>query len=86
MFLPSRSKELLTLPELQTEILSNCIKVLKPGGSLVYSTCTLSPVQNDGVVRMAIAKSFMEYGITVTIKYGSGYTYREASFRFQIFS
>lgn len=46
MFLPSRSKELLTLPELQTEILSSCIKLLKAGGSLVYSTCTLSPVQN----------------------------------------
>lgn len=71
MFLPSRSKELLTLPELQTEILSTCIKRLKPGGSLVYSTCTLSPVQNDGVVHMAICKTFMEDGITVTIKYGT---------------
>ncbi|KAG4067910.1 hypothetical protein HA402_010596 [Bradysia odoriphaga] len=72
MFLPSRSEELLKLPELQTDILSNCLRLLKPGGSLVYSTCSISPVQNDGIVRMAIAKAFIENNITVTVKDLSG--------------
>ncbi|MBQ9510360.1 MAG: 16S rRNA (cytosine(967)-C(5))-methyltransferase RsmB [Clostridia bacterium] len=34
------------LPRLQYEILSNCAKYVKPGGVLVYSTCTLSNDEN----------------------------------------
>ncbi|RXG58740.1 5-methylcytosine rRNA methyltransferase NSUN4 [Armadillidium vulgare] len=32
----------------------------KPGGSVVYSTCTLSPLQNDGAVHLALAKIWRE--------------------------
>lgn len=67
IFKPTRVKERLRIPEVQAGILTNCIRLLKPGGSLVYSTCTLSPVQNDGVVHMALASVFKEHGITVTI-------------------
>ena len=67
MFKPTRVKERLRLPELQAGILSNCIRLLKPGGSLVYSTCSLSPIQNDGVVHMALSNVFKDHGITVTI-------------------
>jgi 5-methylcytosine rRNA methyltransferase NSUN4 len=67
IFRPDRVKERLKLPEIQSSILTNCIRLLKPGGSLVYSTCSLSPVQNDGVVHMSLARVFKEYGITVTI-------------------
>ena len=35
------------LAELQTRILEAALRHLKPGGSLVYSTCTLSPVENE---------------------------------------
>lgn len=38
------------LPELQLEILSNSASYLKAGGELVYSTCTLNPDENEGVV------------------------------------
>lgn len=67
IFKPTRVKERLRLPELQAAILSNCIRLLKPGGSLVYSTCSLSPIQNDGVVHMALSTAFKEHGITLTI-------------------
>lgn len=68
IFKPTRLKERLQIPELQSAILSNCIKLLRPGGSLVYSTCSLSPVQNDGVVHMALSRVFAEFNISVTIK------------------
>ena len=68
IFKPTRIKERLRLPELQAGILVNCLRLLKPGGSLVYSTCSLSPVQNDGVVHMALQKVFNEHGLTFTIK------------------
>lgn len=68
MFKGDRVRERLLLPELQSSILAQCLQLLKPGGSLVYSTCSLSPIQNDGVVNMALTKAFAEYHITATIK------------------
>ncbi|XP_028894501.1 5-methylcytosine rRNA methyltransferase NSUN4 isoform X2 [Zeugodacus cucurbitae] len=68
IFKSTRIKERLRIPELQADILLNCLRLLKPGGSLIYSTCSLSPVQNDGVVHMALQKAFNEHGITTTVK------------------
>ena len=34
----------------QLEILSSAAAMLRPGGRLVYSTCTFSPVENEGVI------------------------------------
>lgn len=53
-FAPQFKKQRLRLPEMQSELLQSALKCLKPGGSLVYSTCSLSPVQNDGVVYTAL--------------------------------
>lgn len=69
LFKPSRVKERLKLPETQADILANCIRLARPGGGqIVYSTCSLSPVQNDGVVHMALSKCFNEHGITAKVK------------------
>ena len=38
------------LPNLQYKILSESSKYLKPGGRLMYSTCTLNPEENEAVV------------------------------------
>lgn len=38
------------LAQLQKEILADGLKMLAPGGQLVYSTCTWSPEENEGVV------------------------------------
>lgn len=34
----------------QLEILTSAAAMLRPGGRLVYSTCTFSPVENEGVI------------------------------------
>lgn len=34
------------LPEIQADILENCSRYVKPGGVLVYSTCTVLPEEN----------------------------------------
>jgi len=34
----------------QASILRAAVRALKPGGALVYSTCTLSPVENEAIV------------------------------------
>lgn len=39
-----------SLPQLQLEILENQAKYVKPGGVLLYSTCTLVRAENEGVV------------------------------------
>ena len=36
--------------KLQRRILQNCSTLLKPGGTLVYATCTTEPAENDDVI------------------------------------
>ena len=44
------------LPELQYEILKASVKYLKPGGVLVYSTCTLNPDENERITDKFISE------------------------------
>ncbi|MCI8497310.1 MAG: 16S rRNA (cytosine(967)-C(5))-methyltransferase RsmB, partial [Clostridiales bacterium] len=43
-------KGLEKLPQIQYNILCSSAKLLKIGGMLVYSTCTLNPAENEAVV------------------------------------
>ena len=43
--------EMASLPELQLKILENQAKYVKPGGLLLYSTCTVLKRENEDVVR-----------------------------------
>uniref|UniRef100_A0A8B9Z1S0 NOP2/Sun RNA methyltransferase 3 n=1 Tax=Buteo japonicus TaxID=224669 RepID=A0A8B9Z1S0_9AVES len=42
------------LPSLQFQLLRSAIKALRPGGSLVYSTCTLSRAENSDVINLIL--------------------------------
>lgn len=45
-------EEIERLPDIQYAILENCARYVKPGGVLVYSTCTLNRAENeDNVIR-----------------------------------
>ena len=47
--------EMAALPELQLKILQNQANYVRPGGLLLYSTCTLVRAENEGVVEAFLA-------------------------------
>jgi 16S rRNA (cytosine967-C5)-methyltransferase len=50
-------EDILKLPDLQYKILANCAEYLKPGGILVYSTCTLNKKENEDIVYKFLQKN-----------------------------
>ena len=44
------------LPPLQLAILSSAARCVKPGGVVVYSTCTVEPQENEAVVKSFLAR------------------------------
>jgi len=55
-----RTDELTRLPEIQSAILGNVCRYVKPGGVLLYSTCTILPRENEDVVS-AFLRSHPEF-------------------------
>ncbi len=50
-FLHSR-EDMLKAAELQITLLQEALRVLKPGGSLVYAVCSIHPAENEAVLAM----------------------------------
>jgi len=48
----------------QRGLLLNASRLLKPGGVMVYSTCTFSPEENEGVVDWFLRKTKGEYSVS----------------------
>jgi 16S rRNA C967 or C1407 C5-methylase (RsmB/RsmF family) len=59
IFKTTRTKERLNLVKVQARILLSALKAMSQdeGSTTVYSTCTLSPVENDGVVMQALKET-----------------------------
>ena len=68
IFVKSEIKNRLKMPERQSALLKTGLLHLAPGGSLVYSTCTLSPVQNDGVVHRVLAQIWEETNLNFEVE------------------
>ena len=45
-----KAEEIAALPAIQREILANLCRYVRPGGLLIYSTCTILPEENEAVV------------------------------------
>lgn len=53
----------LKIARLQKEILASAIKACKPWGTIIYSTCTINPRENEQVVAFALEK----FGDVITL-------------------
>ena len=51
-----KADELFALPVIQTAILENAARYVVPGGTLVYSTCTVMPEENEQVTDAFLAE------------------------------
>lgn len=68
LFNASRTKLRLRMPQEQSSLLQSAMKCVKTGGSVVYSTCTLSPIQNDGVIYDALKQIWISDGIEFIVE------------------
>ncbi|KAM6217550.1 5-cytosine rRNA methyltransferase NSUN4 isoform 2-T2 [Rhynchocyon petersi] len=73
IFKRSRKKERQMLPLLQVQLLAAGLLATKPGGHVVYSTCSLSQLQNEYVVQGAIELLANQYSIEVQIEDLTGF-------------
>lgn len=46
-----------TLPEIQKKILENAVRYAKPGGEIVYSTCTILAEENEEIVNQVLSEN-----------------------------
>ncbi|NXP03624.1 NSUN4 methyltransferase, partial [Thinocorus orbignyianus] len=68
IFHKRRTKERQMLPMLQLQLLMAGILATKPGGEVVYSTCSISPLQNEYVIERAVEVAKTEYNIGIHIE------------------
>lgn len=60
-------EQIRSLPPLQMSILKAAAKAVRLGGRLIYSTCTINPTENEGVVQSFLAEhadSFRAYDLS----------------------
>lgn len=63
------------LSEIQNKLLVSAIKMLKVGGELVYSTCTLTPEENEVIINKLLKKYPVETEpVNIPLKHTNGMT------------
>ncbi|XP_058034094.1 5-methylcytosine rRNA methyltransferase NSUN4 [Ahaetulla prasina] len=68
IFTYARKGERQMLPMLQLQLLIAGVLAAKPGGEVVYSTCSLSELQNEYVVERAVELLNIQYSISVKVE------------------
>ncbi|NXI10516.1 NSUN4 methyltransferase, partial [Irena cyanogastra] len=68
IFQKRRTKERQMLPMLQLQLLMAGILAARPGGEVVYSTCSLSPLQNECVVERALDVAEAQFNISIHVE------------------
>ncbi|XP_038270715.1 5-methylcytosine rRNA methyltransferase NSUN4 [Dermochelys coriacea] len=68
IFSRKRLKERQMLPMLQMQLLLAGLLAARPGGEVVYSTCSLSQLQNEYVVERAVEVAETQYNISVHVE------------------
>jgi len=76
----SRTKQLM---QRQYSLLCSALLSLKPGGTLVYSTCSISNLENDGVIERLLKKK--EGSVALDLDHPDFQDLERSKFGFQIF-
>jgi 16S rRNA (cytosine967-C5)-methyltransferase len=74
-----REQDIARLSRLQLQILTNAAGLVKPGGALVYSTCTVTPEENRGAVKKFLAQN-PEFTVDDAVRYLPGELVQEGFF------
>ena len=77
--------EIASLPALQARILENSAKLVRKGGRLVYSTCTLNPAENLAVIENFLAKHSEFVPCPIDLPEGISRTVNEPDYAVTIF-
>jgi len=52
-----QGEDIIEISKLQLSILENCWSMLKPGGKLLYATCSIFPQENERLIKRFMAKT-----------------------------
>jgi len=65
-----RSDDLKALAELQLQILENCWQLLRPGGRLLYATCSVFPQENERVLARFLKNTLSASEVVLEVPWG----------------
>jgi len=68
-----REKNVPKVVELQKELIESAWKLLKPGGRLLYSTCSMLPEENEEVVRWFLSRHDDARLVPLSAPYSPGF-------------
>ena len=49
-------RDLVELPQIQSRLLNAAVRVCRPGGRLLYSTCSIEPEENGKLIQAALKR------------------------------
>ena len=74
VLLRSGSRRSMDLQLLQVRLLRRALMLTRPGGTVVYSTCTYAPEENEAVVNQALDLAYLEQFYLPGLQSSSGLT------------